>query len=94
MLRLLDQGGESHGYDLVQRLKGLGTHFSAGEGTVYPILSRFEAKGLVKSRWDMRRKYYRLTRKGRSELETHISRWVSLVDAMRSFLTQPLEAQT
>ena len=55
-----------------------------GEGTVYPILSRFKRGGLlattiVESPEGPARKYYRLTAKGRHRLAWMTERWHGLV---------------
>lgn len=52
VLEALADGREHWGYELCGRL-GLAS------GTVYPVLLRLKAEGLVESRWDERRRYYR-----------------------------------
>jgi DNA-binding PadR family transcriptional regulator len=54
-------------------------------GTVYPALRRLERDGLIRSQWERQsladdaqrppRKYYKLTRSGRSTLETSQKRY-------------------
>ncbi len=73
--------GESYGYAIIKRVKDL----SDGEllwtdGMLYPVLHRMERNGLVASKWvspssGRRRKYYRLTKAGRAELEAERKRW-------------------
>ena len=51
MLSILDLG-ESYGYAIIQRIH----HLSDGEltwtdGTLYPVLHRLEAEGLIASTW-------------------------------------------
>ena len=58
-----------YGYDIVKQLRGL-DGLVIGEGTIYPILSRFRKQGLVESTIEESpdgpaRKYYRLTPQGR-----------------------------
>jgi len=81
----------AHGYQIVEDLKGR----SAGvldfpEGSVYPALYRLERGGLVTSRWHRvegrRRRVYRLTRRGRSELSAKRGEWKTIVRAMRAVL--------
>ena len=48
---------------------------------LYPVLHRLEKQGLVRSRWGLsdvgrRRKYYRLTPKGRTALEQEREQWL------------------
>ena len=69
----------SHGYEIVQRLRtieGLGV----GEGTIYPILSRFRKEGLVETFLEESpagpaRKCYRLTPRGRGRLSRMNQHW-------------------
>jgi PadR family transcriptional regulator PadR len=73
---------EDYGYSVVVRLQALGFDGLA-EGTVYPALSRLEAKGLLTSRLEPSqsgpaRKYYRHTRAGITELERAAGSWISL----------------
>jgi DNA-binding PadR family transcriptional regulator len=58
-----------------------------GEGTAYPVLHRLEERGLIASRWTTaetgrRRKYYRLTPKGRRSLADNARQWAALVQLM------------
>jgi len=73
---------EDYGYSVVVRLQDLGFDALA-EGTVYPALSRLEAKGLLTSRLEPSpagpaRKYYRPTNSGVTELDRAASAWTSL----------------
>jgi PadR family transcriptional regulator, regulatory protein PadR len=62
--------GRKYGYDIVKQLGTL-DGLVIGEGTIYPILSRFRKQGLVETSIEESpdgpaRKYYRLTPQGRS----------------------------
>ncbi|MGH7481206.1 MAG: PadR family transcriptional regulator [Longimicrobiales bacterium] len=69
--------GVSYGFDIMDAT-GLPS------GTVYPILARFETRGLAESDWEdprahraegrPARKYYRITAAGRSVLATELAR--------------------
>ncbi len=57
--------------DILKRLAG--TEFATQEGTLYPLLSKLRREGLVDYEWQESdagppRKYYRLTRSGRTHL--------------------------
>lgn len=56
-----------YGYDLVRLLGDVG--FPVEEGTLYPILRRFEKQGLLTASWNTEgtrpRKYYSLSNDGR-----------------------------
>jgi len=93
---------EDYGYSVVVRLRDLGFDAIA-EGTVYPALSRLEAKGLLTSRLEQSqagpaRKYYRPTTAGVAELDRANSAWISLrANVDRAMATSPLrtnEAQS
>ena len=76
-----------YGYAIVRRLEALGD-FVAGEGTVYPVLRRLEANGLLSSAWQSAetgnpRKYYSLTEDGRRFLGQAITEWNRIDEAIR-----------
>lgn len=63
------RAGKQYGYDIVKQLRAL-DGLVIGEGTIYPILSRFRTQGLVEATIEESpdgppRKYYRLTMEGR-----------------------------
>lgn len=69
-----------HGYALIQELAERSDGaFDLPEGTVYPALHRLEKQGLLASYWSThggrRRRVYRLTFAGGSELERHRRHW-------------------
>ena len=77
--------GESYGYAIIKRVSELsGGHLNWTDGMLYPVLHRLERHGLVAAKWGSsdagrRRKYYRITREGRAQLEAERKRW-QLVD--------------
>ena len=78
--------GESYGYAIIKRVGDL-SHGQVQwtDGMLYPVLHRLERNGLVAAKWGSsesgrRRKYYRLTREGRAQLEAERKRW-QIVDA-------------
>jgi PadR family transcriptional regulator PadR len=82
LLNLLAQG-ESHGYEMAQRLKRL-TGLEIREGNVYPVLTRLQMEGLVStytlaSSDGPRRKYYRLTKTGEQVLGRMNEHWAEIV---------------
>ena len=88
MLALL-RPGERYGFDLARELAGAGG-LVAGEGTVYPLLARLRRRQLVETTWQESaqgppRRYYRLTAKGKAELDAFIEQWQQfrcMVDAV------------
>lgn len=78
VLRVLADG-PTYGYAIGARLAEAGLGAPKG-GTLYPLLSRFEAAGLVRVEWRAGesgpgRKYYDLTDEGRATLATQAARW-------------------
>jgi PadR family transcriptional regulator PadR len=86
ILRLLALKGELHGYAIVKELQALG-RLIAGESTVYPVLKRLEADGLLGSRWvesssGPPRKYYTLSGTGSAFLAEAATEWDAIVGSM------------
>lgn len=86
-------GGDKYGYEMIAALEEASDHtFSLKEGTLYPILHSLEGKGAVESYnreapSGRKRKYYRITPKGRRLLEHQKAEWTqfrTLVDAVLS----------
>jgi transcriptional regulator len=73
--------GDSYGYQLTQHvLSSSGGLFELKEGSLYPALHRMERRKLVSSYWvqkddERRRKYYKLTARGRKFLEEKRDEW-------------------
>jgi PadR family transcriptional regulator, regulatory protein PadR len=81
----------AHGYLVVERLKERsGGVLDVPEGSVYPALYRLERSGMIMSKWSRvdgrRRRIYKLTRRGRSELAAKRDEWKTVVRAMRAVL--------
>lgn len=76
-----------YGYALIKHLEaGSNGVFRLKEGTLYPILHSLEAEGMVESYWDSDgprpRKYYRITDKGRRELQEKQAEWAAFRSAV------------
>lgn len=79
ILSLLERA-DLYGYELIKELeRRSGGVFALKEGTLYPILHAMEAEGLVEAYWNeasgRRRKYYRITRKGKTQSERKKAEW-------------------
>ena len=76
--------GESYGYAIVQRIHDLSDgKIQWSDGTLYPVLHRLETEEVIASEWRVsevgrRRKYYRLTPKGRKALEVEKRQWLDV----------------
>ena len=68
-----------HGYGIAEKLHALSEDvLQVEEGSLYPALYRMELKGLIESEWAMtdrnhRAKFYKVTRKGRRELQKELA---------------------
>ena len=80
-LRLLEK--PRYGYDLIRLLGDAG--FTVEEGTLYPILRRFEKQGVLESTWNTEgarpRKYYVLTEAGRAQRDGMLQAWETIREA-------------
>lgn len=89
VLKLLERG-EMYGYELLEKLAQRSDGVLAmGESTLYPLLYNLESKGLIDGVWreadsGRRRKYYRLTKRGRGHLEKSAREWQKLALTMQS----------
>jgi len=84
-------GEPLHGYAVIEALRRRSDGaFELAEGTLYPVLHRLEADGLLASSWSeaagRRRRVYRLTRNGRRALARRREEWSSFVRAVDSVL--------
>ena len=81
--------GDSYGYAILQRVRELsGGHMAWTDGMLYPVLHRLERLGYVEARWEQaesgrRRKYYRLTPAGRTQLTEERRQWQAVDATMR-----------
>ena len=77
-----------HGYAIAQRLEQVSRGVvQVPEGSLYPALHRLENRGFLDADWKKTEtgreaKFYRLTRKGRKELETETASWQRLSKAV------------
>jgi len=82
------QSGESYGYQIIQRVEELSSgRLEWADGMLYPVLHRLESEALIESDWRMSeegrlRKYYRLTARGREELESEVREWYGIHDML------------
>ena len=88
ILRLLS-ANPNYGYEIVTTLDRF-TPLAAGENTVYPLLRRLKAEGLLEtfmqeSPTGPPRQYYRVTRQGRTRLDAIEREWEAMTDAVKQF---------
>ena len=84
--------GPIHGYAIAQRLQQVSRDVvQVPQGSLYPALHRLENRGLLSADWKetetgREAKFYRLTRKGRGQLEAETATWVRLAEAVSLIL--------
>ena len=92
LLLVLMEAEPMYGYQLAkeigQRSSG---YFAFKEGTMYPALHRLERDKLVDGTWQdtpngVRRRYYRITAKGRQALADRLVEWRRFSRAMNSVM--------
>ena len=82
---------DSYAYEIAARLaEGI----DMGEGTIYPLMRRMQADGLVEtylveSNAGPPRKYYRLTKTGKTAFEAQKADWSTFVSAVEAILKEP-----
>jgi PadR family transcriptional regulator, regulatory protein PadR len=85
---------DGYGYDIASRLSEL---IGMGEGTIYPLMRRMQADGLVKTYLEESssgppRKYYQLTKAGHAALAAQKAEWNGFVAAVSKVLSDGRQA--
>jgi PadR family transcriptional regulator, regulatory protein PadR len=77
-----------HGYAIAQRLEQVSRGVvQVPEGSLYPALHRLENRGFLAADWKKTEtcreaKFYKLTRKGRKQLEAEAASWQRLIEGV------------
>jgi DNA-binding PadR family transcriptional regulator len=81
-------GSEQYGYSLLKQLSELG--LEVDQGTLYPLLRRLEAQGLLESVWKLEearpRRYYIISAEGKKLLPKLKKEWAGIVSVMNKML--------
>jgi len=81
-------GTEQYGYSLLKQLSDQG--LEVDQGTLYPLLRRLEAQGLLESVWKLEearpRRYYIISAEGRKLLPKLKKEWAGIVSVMSKML--------
>lgn len=92
---------DSYGYAILKRVRELsGGRMEWTDGMLYPVLHRLERLGYVEAQWEVaesgrRRKYYRITPRGRAQLAEERRQWQAVDATLRGIwqaLSVPLSA--
>ena len=81
---------EQYGYSLLKLLSD--QNMEIDQGTLYPLLRRLEAQGLLQSDWRLAeearpRRYYIMSKQGREVLAQLKREWSGMVAAMQKLLS-------
>ena len=81
-------GTEQYGYSLLKQLSDKG--LEVDQGTLYPLLRRLEAQGVLESVWKIEaarpRRYYVISTEGRKFLPKLKKEWAGIVSMMDQML--------
>jgi len=84
--------GPLHGYAIARWIEErTGDAIAVEEGSLYPALYRMERRGLLTAEWGLtelerRAKFYRLTRRGKAQLEAATADWARFAAAVGAVL--------
>ena len=82
--------GDSYGYAIIKRVRELSDNqLQWTDGMLYPVLHRLERLGQIKARWGesetgRKRKYYRITPGGKTQLAEHREQWRAVDRALHA----------
>ena len=92
LLLVLMEAEPMYGYQLAKEIDQRSSgYFAFKEGTMYPALHRLERDKLLEGTWQdtpngVRRRYYRITAKGRQALADRLVEWRRFSRAMNSVM--------
>jgi len=81
--------GPQHGWGISQRIQQRSREvLEVNQGSLYPALHRLEEQGFLESEWKpsengRRARYYRLSTRGRRQLESETRSWEAFIAAVR-----------
>src|SRR5580658_8023134 len=94
ILKTLSRGGEMHGFEIAESIQQASVDvLQVEEGSLYPCLQRMLVKGWLVGEWgkteeNRRARYYRLTARGRTQLNLEIERYHRVTRAIER-IVQP-----
>ncbi len=92
VLKTLELLGPLHGFGIARRIEQIsGDLLSLNQGTLYPLLLKFEQEGTITSEWgtsenNRRARFYRLTPAGRRRLRAETQEWAQTTALMDRFI--------
>lgn len=97
ILELLSRQGEMYGYEIVQKVSEISKGgIQITEGALYPALHKLSDKEFVqteiRSIGNRKRKYYRLTKKGKAQTVEKVSQMKSFIDHLNLIFNPQLSS--
>ena len=92
ILRTLARDGEMHGFEIAESIQRLSNDvLTVEEGSLYPALQKLLANGWVTAEWgttagNRRARYYELTKAGKRQLESELTSFTRVSDAIARVL--------
>jgi transcriptional regulator len=92
VLKTIETMGPLHGYGIARRIEQTsGNLLSLNYGTLYPALLKLEQEGAIASDWGVsennrKAKFYKLTRRGRKQLEKEARDWQQATTILARFV--------
>jgi PadR family transcriptional regulator, regulatory protein PadR len=89
----------SYGYAILKRVRELSRgRLEWTDGMLYPVLHRLERLGHIEARWRVaesgrRRKYYRITPRGRAQLAEEQKQWQAVDSTLRGIWRAVLQPE-
>jgi len=89
--------GPAHGHMIAHAIERISENaIEVEQGSLYPALHRLEERGWVSSEWGVsennrKAKFYRLTNRGRKELNAAAGRWRKMTRAIGLILGESLK---
>jgi PadR family transcriptional regulator, regulatory protein PadR len=99
-LKTLNVSEPLHGYGIARRIEQISrNHLAWNQGAVYPLFPRLERRGAITSEWDpsennRRRRFYRLRRAGRNQLQAALEGWEQTAEIVGRFLAINAETRS
>ena len=92
--------GPLHGYGIARRIEQIsGDLLTVNQGTLYPVLLKLEQEGSIASEWgasenNRKARFYRLTRRGHTQLQAEMRSWeqtATIIDRFFAARSQDLK---
>jgi PadR family transcriptional regulator len=97
VLKTLDVLGPLHGYGIARRIEQIsGDLLTVNQGTLYPVLLKLEQDGSIASEWgasenNRKARFYKLTRRGRRQLQAETRNWEQTAAIIERFFAAKVQ---